>query len=399
MDRPSKSIQDSGSQTSPNEMAHAGSPPNLSSRMTLTPAAVAKPVSPAVVTTASPEIPKPSRREDFEVAIICALPLEYDAVSLLFDEFWDEGGDAYGRAVGDHNTYTTGRIDHHSVVLVLLPHMGKVHAAGAAASLRASYTGLRLALLAGICGGVPQAGKLEVLLGDVIISSDLIQYDFGRQYSDRFVRKDTIRDSLYGPVKDIRSLLAIFQTEHGREQLQQRTTAFLKQLQTNALQKKRRADYSYPGVAEDKLFEPSYRHKHRVSPTCVCRDCHGRLDPVCDEALDKSCKDLGCDERYLVLRDRIVVKPQLDEDSGDKQQPVIHVGSIASGDKVMKSGEDRDALATEMDIIAFEMEGAGVWEEIPCVVVKGVCDYADSHKNKRVGPIPDFFGLLRTKLT
>ncbi|KZL82828.1 nb-arc and tpr domain protein, partial [Colletotrichum incanum] len=48
----------------------------------------------------------------------------------------------------------------------------------------------------------------------------------------------------------------------------------------------------------------------------------------------------------------------------------------------MKSGEHRDRVAQEHGIIAFEMEGAGVWEEIPCIIVKGVCDYADSHKNK-----------------
>ncbi|EJT69955.1 hypothetical protein GGTG_12132 [Gaeumannomyces tritici R3-111a-1] len=28
------------------------------------------------------------------------------------------------------------------------------------------------------------------------------------------------------------------------------------------------------------------------------------------------------------------------------------------------------------------MEGAGAWKEVPCIVVKGICDYADSHKNK-----------------
>ncbi|KAF5506502.1 hypothetical protein CGCS363_v005343 [Colletotrichum siamense] len=39
-------------------------------------------------------------------------------------------------------------------------------------------------------------------------------------------------------------------------------------------------------------------------------------------------------------------------------------------------------MAQQHGIIAFEMEGAGVWDEIPCIIVKSVCDYADSHKNK-----------------
>ncbi|KAJ5894885.1 hypothetical protein N7495_006576 [Penicillium taxi] len=29
------------------------------------------------------------------------------------------------------------------------------------------------------------------------------------------------------------------------------------------------------------------------------------------------------------------------------------------------------------------MEGAGLWDTIPTIVVKGVCNYADSHKNKK----------------
>jgi nucleoside phosphorylase len=50
----------------------------------------------------------------------------------------------------------------------------------------------------------------------------------------------------------------------------------------------------------------------------------------------------------------------------------------------MRSGEDRDDIAARDGVIAFEMEGAGVWENfISSLVIKGVCDYADSHKSKR----------------
>ncbi|WYZ44562.1 hypothetical protein EsH8_VII_000998 [Colletotrichum jinshuiense] len=49
----------------------------------------------------------------------------------------------------------------------------------------------------------------------------------------------------------------------------------------------------------------------------------------------------------------------------------------------MKSGAHRDRVAQRHGLIAFEMEGAGVWDMIPCIIVKGVCDYADSHKNKK----------------
>jgi hypothetical protein len=65
------------------------------------------------------------------------------------------------------------------------------------------------------------------------------------------------------------------------------------------------------------------------------------------------------------------------------QAPAVFVGRVASGDMVVKSGEDRDRMAEEEGMIAFEMEGAGIWEKVPCLLVKGICDYSDSHKNKK----------------
>jgi nucleoside phosphorylase len=62
--------------------------------------------------------------------------------------------------------------------------------------------------------------------------------------------------------------------------------------------------------------------------------------------------------------------------------PAIHFGLMASGDAVMKSGEDCDRIAAAEGIIAFEMEGAGVWDSFLCIIIKGACDYADSHKSK-----------------
>ena len=118
--------------------------------------------------------PRPACRDEFEIAIVCALSLEYDAVSLLIDEFWDEDGDQYGSAIGDPNTYTTGRIGNYDIVLALLPNMGKVSAVAAAVSLRSSWSGLKLAILAGIYGGVPSLRTDEVLLGDVVISKSVI---------------------------------------------------------------------------------------------------------------------------------------------------------------------------------------------------------------------------------
>jgi hypothetical protein len=48
-----------------------------------------------------------------------------------------------------------------------------------------------------------------------------------------------------------------------------------------------------------------------------------------------------------------------------------------------KHGATRDRLRQELDILCFEMEAAGLMDSFPCLVIRGICDYADSHKNKR----------------
>jgi nucleoside phosphorylase len=62
--------------------------------------------------------------------------------------------------------------------------------------------------------------------------------------------------------------------------------------------------------------------------------------------------------------------------------PRIHYGNIASGNEVMKDGVARDRIAEEEDVMCFEMEAAGLMDNFPCIVIRGICDYADSHKNK-----------------
>ncbi|KAK1967036.1 phosphorylase superfamily protein [Colletotrichum sublineola] len=322
---------------------------------------------------------RPSRRDEFEIAVVCALPLEYDAAALAFDEFWDDDGDTYGRAEGDPNSYSTGRIGRYNVVLALLPNMGKVSAASAAASLRSSFTGLRLALVTGICGGVPSPGTdEEIILGDVIISRTVVQYDYGRQYPDRFIRKDTLDANLGRPNRDIRSLLSTFDTDRGRDGLQRGAAQVMNQIREKAAKRRRRGRYIRPSASEDRLFKPDYQHEHRDQSDCGC------FEQVCEAARAASCDELGCDTAELVLRDRLQEAPGEDPD-GDhgSNEFEIYVGCVGSGDTVMKSGKDRDRIARENGLIAFEMEGAGVWDEVPCIVVKGVCDYADSHKNKK----------------
>ncbi|KAL5042125.1 hypothetical protein BDW71DRAFT_200853 [Aspergillus fruticulosus] len=306
----------------------------------------------------------PITRDDFEVAIICALPLEANAVLSGFDHFFNDDPPLANQASGDPNSYSMGTMGGQNVVLAHQPRMGKATAASVAAFCRASFRNIKLALLVGVCGGLPNNKREEILLGDVIVSKAVLQYDFGRQFADGFRPKIDVQNSLGRPNDRIASLLAKLETQMHRRKLQQQITQQLSTIQEPAF---------YPGEREDKLFPSGYRHKHQQSRTCkTCAECTNPTDPTCDQALESTCDDLGCDDAQLVRRSR----------QNAQNSPFVHIGLFASGDSVIKSGHHRDKISKETGAIGFEMEGAGVWDTIPCVIIKGVCDYADSHKNK-----------------
>lgn len=286
----------------------------------------------------------PRTRDSIRIVIICALTLEADAVEALFDRHWDDEGLPFEGASGDTNAYSVGAVGDHNVLLLHMAGMGKVEAARAAATCRASFPNIRLALLVGICGGVPSGGGREIILGDVIISDGIVQYDFGRQFAGSFIRKNTLVDNLGRPNSEIRGLLSKLKGLRGRELLGRQMANDLKVLERTPL-----LAASYPGASRDVLFDPAYHHVG-----------------------EGTCAEAGCDGR-LVCRARL---------QQSEPEPVVHFGLVASGDKVIKSAGDRDSIATAEGVIGFEMEGAGIWDTFPCVVIKGVCDYADSHKSK-----------------
>ncbi|KAJ4213098.1 hypothetical protein NW757_014766, partial [Fusarium falciforme] len=263
---------------------------------------------------------RPSSLDDFPVAIICALQVEYDAVSLLVDRW--EYRDRYGAVMGDDNTYATGQMGSVNIVLVRLSGTGKSIAAAAVAHLRLRFPRLKLILLTGVCGGVPSmATDREMLLGDVIVSDIVIPYDHGKQYPNDFKNK--------------------------------------------ASSKGEQAKYKYPGTANDRLFEPGYHHKHWLSTPYDCAECRDSLSSTCEKSRELSCEELRCSDNFVVRRSRLESKRCLEEGGllNKAQAPLVFCGRFASGDTVMKSAEHRDKIAEQYGAMAFEMEGAGVLQQ------------------------------------
>ena len=112
-------------------------------------------------------------------------------VEMVFDKDWSEDGAKYGKAAGDLNTYLVGVIAGHNVVLAYCSGIGSNSASQVASGLRASFTQIKIALVVGICGAVPSGTDGgELVLGDCVISSTVIQFDFGRTGPDGFQKKN-----------------------------------------------------------------------------------------------------------------------------------------------------------------------------------------------------------------
>ncbi|KAL5333638.1 nucleoside phosphorylase domain-containing protein [Aspergillus crustosus] len=285
---------------------------------------------------------------EFELAIICALPREFDAVIALLDERYNSISTA--RTYGDANYYQTGRTGVRNVVVVRLLDMGNAPAAGAAASLRSSFPNISLTLVIEICGGVPfPTADNGLVLDDVIISHQVVKHGVGRQYPDGFERRGPAKETLDRSNAAVISILAGLPTRDLRDRLRCLHVRYLRALQKDPT-------WAYPGVDKDRLFRPSCEH-----------------NAAADHGSATDCDSVGC-AGTLVARKRL--------SNGTNPPPWVHLGAIASGDAVMKSASHRDRLARDEDIIGFEMEGAGVCEILSSLTIKGVCDYADSHKHK-----------------
>ncbi|KAL4783385.1 hypothetical protein BJX76DRAFT_348609 [Aspergillus varians] len=304
---------------------------------------------------------RPASPDEFAIAIICARSLEADAVERVFDETYDKLSQLYAKRPGDCNAYINGRIGNHNVVLCYLLGMREGNAASVASGLKISYKGVRLALVVGICGGFPYSPTGEqIFLGDVIINSQSSGGEFQHQM-------DT-KHTLNRPSQEVRSLLEGFKAIRNREELQARMLQHLHTMQGSE------ARWCRPHMMDDIFFNTSYRHKH-YSPTsssqCRCFT-NSSPDEICTEALQTTCSRLGCDEKQIRRR----------RYHTDKIDPAVHVGTITSTHTVMKSGEQRERLVKSDNALGFTAKRVGVWDNISCVLIHAVSDYADGHENK-----------------
>ena len=291
-----------------------------------------------------------SNPQDYTIGWICAIYTESVAAQAFLDERHELPTEI---AVNDNNSYELGTIGEHNVVIAVLPEAeyGLVSAASVAKGMLHTFTNIRIGLLVGIGGGAPSP-KHDVRLGDIVVSSPrngkggVLQYDFGKTIQDQAFLQTGFLDQ---PPAALRTAVAALRARYEADGHQ--IDNEIEQI----LQKKKRMQkkYSRPPNKSDRLYVSAYTH--RVS--------------------DGDCETLCGDDPSNLVRRRLRSKD-------DEDNPAIHYGLIASANQLMKDALARDKLARENDVLCFEMEAAGLMNQFPCLVIRGICDYSDSHKNK-----------------
>ncbi|KAK4124499.1 hypothetical protein N657DRAFT_671458 [Parathielavia appendiculata] len=233
------------------------------------------------------------------------------------------------------------------------------HAAPIAATmafqLLASLPSIRVGLLVDIGGGITRPDEArDIRLGDIAVSQPdgttggVCQYDLVKAKSDD---KRERKDFLGRPPTVLLNALASIQADHERKD--SKVPFYLQQMSEKnpkmGKRSKQNFGYTHQSLDNDRLFKAS---------------CHHIPGPDCR----------GYD-----------ISDEVQRDPRDAADPKIHHGIIASGNTVAKDAATRDRTVGDVseDYICFDMEAAGLMNHFPCIVIRGTCDYADSHKNDR----------------
>ncbi|KAG9253568.1 nucleoside phosphorylase, partial [Emericellopsis atlantica] len=290
----------------------------------------------------------------YSIGWICALPLELAASVGMFDETHQD----LDLARGDRNMYTLGEMAGHNIVMACLPagSTGVTPAATVAANMLRSFPKIRFGLMVGIGGGAPARRARpheDIRLGDVVVSipqgelGGVVKYDCGKTVAGGAFEHTGLLNMPPAPLANAVAKLRGMH-EAKRSAVSRYVTTMINKVMA--------------GEDANPEFEELYR--------CP--------DPKYDQlfAADEDEDDIPlpcphCDPARLVQR-----KPR------KHPGPVIHYGTIASADQVMRHALTRDAIRKKHGILCFDMEAAGLMNDFPCLVVRGICDYADTHKHK-----------------
>ncbi|EEY18815.1 pfs domain-containing protein [Verticillium alfalfae VaMs.102] len=283
----------------------------------------------------------------YTVGWICALVVELVAAKAFLDKVHD---DPERLSPNDTNTYSLGEIGGHNIVIAALPtgDLRPSAAAVVAMQMQNSFPNIQFCLSVGTAGGAPSP-KNDIRLGDVIVScprgtqGGVFQYDSGRRIQDE---RFEFRGHLNKPPCLLQTVIGNLEARY-----QQHGHNLDKAAAAAAQRLARGAHYRQPPKTTDRLFLSTCTHPSRSNQSC----------------------SQVCDTHAGVLQRR-------DRDQADGRF-MVHYGLVASGSRLVRDAAFRDNLVGTHDVLCFEMQAAGLMNALPCLVVRGISNYSDTHKN------------------
>ncbi|THY89570.1 hypothetical protein D6C92_07144, partial [Aureobasidium pullulans] len=295
----------------------------------------------------------PEHSKAYTVAWIAALPHERAAGEAMFDDEYEDPPADFIQNSGDPNAYSWGKIGKHYVVVAALPSgdYGLAPTAIVAQGLRSSLPHVRIGLLVGIGEAVREildkegttVDQRDIRLGDVVVSSP---------------------EGTIGGV--VQCDLVKAQTVDGSEVLQRHGSLNSPPLALRTALAKLQASYFKKGSTIIAIIAEAFEKWSEMK------------DKFYHPGLEGNETNRRTDTYHS--RGGISISNEA------RRSPKIHYGTVASSNTLEKSARHRDAvlmrLAKEnINPLCFEMEAAGLMNNFPCLVIRGICDYGDEHKN------------------
>ncbi|KAL8899297.1 MAG: hypothetical protein Q9207_006267 [Kuettlingeria erythrocarpa] len=289
--------------------------------------------------------PSDAERAKYTIGWIAPMSIELTPALALLDRI------STLHVENDSNIYKAGRIGNHHVVMVTLHKIGLEGIHSVAAGMYASFPELKHLFLVGLGGGIPEYALGEqMVLGDIVVSRQVEHLDCGRRTPNGF----EYTHQTYSPSPALLKAVNTLRSTHSLRGNQIRETL---QGIRQKLQRSPRDKPEDMGPDADRLFDPDYHHRDN---TKLCENC-------CDLARAYSRQERG--QKAYRARD----------------SPLIHYGTIGSGNSLVVGSKEREFLYKEFQAICFEMEAAALMD-YRCLVIRGISDYSDSHKNKQWQP-------------
>ncbi|KAL1387416.1 hypothetical protein HDK64DRAFT_300642 [Phyllosticta capitalensis] len=296
--------------------------------------------------------PLPTSLEDFKVGWICALALELTAALDMLDENYDKEMRNIPRPPTDYNAYSFGRIGDHYIVIACIQagSYGTNAASKVGASMVSTFPNVKFGLLVGIGGAIPVLDEWgdTIRLGDVAISQPtndnggVFQHDLVKIIDGAPTQN---RGFLNKPPGVLLSALEKMKAEHERNDSE--VPKILENLSPKMRKPRKGPGYVHQGEKNDRLFKADYKH---LDANSDCTECQANRE--------------------------------VERQPRESNAPEFHYGIIASGNTLCKDAQLRDEMKKrQKGCICIEMEAAGLMNDFPCLVIRGISDYSDSHKN------------------